>query len=294
MNPARFRWGVLFILAGVLLLLNNMDRLDWWVWADILNLWPLLLIAIGVEKIFTRTKAELVAYLPSLALAGIIIWVAAGGVNSADTIGRHSDAGAGAKVNALVARIDMKDHNLHLGGTTGDLYRARYGGRRYAPEIDYSTDGTNGNLRITDRNRWRWIHIGNRLSDALDVDLTDVTPIRLTCEGDAAEMRLDCRDLKLEELTVSSDGGRIRIMIGDAVDRTKISLRGPDADFRLTVPPRCGLRVQSGNAEIARFLNRIGLEGSGSTFTAAGYDTLTPKIDLDLSPDITQLAIEYF
>ncbi|MDD4051945.1 MAG: DUF5668 domain-containing protein [candidate division Zixibacteria bacterium] len=294
MNPARFRWGVLFILAGVLLLLNNMDRLDWWVWADILNLWPLLLIAIGVEKIFTRTKAEFVAYLSSLALAGVIVWVAFSGANAYGTSDRDSEKASDSKINTLVSRIEMKKNNLHLGGTTGRAYTARYGNRYRAPEVDYTVDGTTGKLTITDRQRWRWIQIGHRLSNALDIDLTESVPIRLTCEGETADMRLDCRDLMLEELTVSSESGRVGITLGRTVDRTKVSLKGEDADFRLTLPDNCALRVEGGNADIARFLNRIGLIGSGSTFTVEGYDTLSPKIDLDLSPDISQLTIDYF
>ncbi len=77
MNPARFRWGILLILIGVLFLLNNIGTLDWWMWNDIWSLWPLILIAIGVEKIFTKTKFEVIAYLAPLALAAIVVWTAA-------------------------------------------------------------------------------------------------------------------------------------------------------------------------------------------------------------------------
>lgn len=294
MNPARFRWGVLFILAGALLLLNNLDRLDWWIWADIVHLWPLLLIAIGIEKIFTRTKAEAVAYLSSVALAGIVLWVAFGGIGSSTAHGAAAQAEAGADVGALVVRIDMQNHDLRLAGSPQNLYRARYGNRYSAPEVDYTVDGATGRLTVSDRDRLRWFRIGDRLSDALDVDLTDNKPVRLTCDGKEADMRLDCRDLKLEELTVSSDGGRVRIMMGDASGQTKISLRGADADYRLMLPPGCGLRVQSGNEEMTRFMNRLGLTGSGTIYTSAGYDTLGTRIDLDLAPDVTQLAIDYF
>jgi len=294
MNPARFRWGVLLILAGVLLLLNNLDRLDWWVWADIIHLWPLLLIAIGIEKIFTRTKAEVVAYLSPLALAAVIIWVAIGGIGSANnrSLLAYTDSGGG--VDALVARIDMRGHDLQLGGSTENLYRARYGHRKFSPEIDYTVDGATGRLSIVDRNRLRWFQVGDRLAKALDVDLTDAKPLRLTCDGDDADMRLDCRDLKLEELAVSSEGGRIRIMLGTTVPQSKVTLQGAEADFRLTLPPECGLRVQSGNEEMARFLNRLGLIGSGTIFTTAGYDTVKAKIELELAPNVTQLAIDYF
>ena len=84
MSPARFRWGILFILIGGLLLLNNLGVLPWWVWADILSLWPLLLIAIGVEKIFTRSRVEFIAYLAPVGLAVVVVWVAFGGLTAGD------------------------------------------------------------------------------------------------------------------------------------------------------------------------------------------------------------------
>jgi hypothetical protein len=188
----------------------------------------------------------------------------------------------------------MKTNDLRLGGTTRSLYATHYRSRYGAPEIDYTVDGKTGELSITDRQRRRWMRMGRRLTDNLDVDLSEHVPIRLTCEGKSADMRLDCRSLKMEQLTVSSESGRVGITLGRTLDRTKVSLKGGDADFRLTLPVNCALRVEGGSTDIARFLNRIGLSGSGPAFMVDGYDTLSPKIDVDLSPDVSQLTIDYF
>ena len=69
---------MLFILVGTLLLLNNVGRLDWWVWNDILSLWPLLLIAIGIEKIFQNTRLSFISYLSTVALVAVVLWAAIG------------------------------------------------------------------------------------------------------------------------------------------------------------------------------------------------------------------------
>jgi hypothetical protein len=51
MTPARFRWGMLFILLGTLLLLVNADVLSHNFWIDFIYLLPFLLIAIGLENL---------------------------------------------------------------------------------------------------------------------------------------------------------------------------------------------------------------------------------------------------
>ena len=54
MTPARFRWGLILILIGGLIFLENLNYLNHGFWIDLLIYSPFLLIAIGIEKIFTR------------------------------------------------------------------------------------------------------------------------------------------------------------------------------------------------------------------------------------------------
>ena len=49
MTPARFRWGSLLVLVGVILLLRNLDVITNSFWTDFLIYFPILLIAIGIQ-----------------------------------------------------------------------------------------------------------------------------------------------------------------------------------------------------------------------------------------------------
>jgi len=57
----RFRGAimpVLFIVAGVVLLLNTLDVIDWAIWARLARLWPIVVIGFGVSLLlqhFRRT-----------------------------------------------------------------------------------------------------------------------------------------------------------------------------------------------------------------------------------------------
>jgi len=70
MSGTQFLKGLAIILIGVILLLNNLNILDWSVWYNILKLWPLLLISLGISLIFRRRLAWLA---PLVILLGIII-----------------------------------------------------------------------------------------------------------------------------------------------------------------------------------------------------------------------------
>jgi len=302
MNPARFRWGVLFILVGGLLLLNNMDKLDWWVWADILSLWPLILIAIGVEKIFNRTRLQIIAYLAPVALAAVVIWVAADGFSSDDKLTYQGSSyrytlEPDPLVNRIRATFDLGDIDLNLGSTGGKLLRVRADQWRRVPDV--SSDIRNGEADIglsPKRGRlagWMRVDRWGR-ADEWDAYLLDKVPVNLTCRGDESDMVLDCRGLKLEQLAVVSERGDVRIQVGNAVDKVALKLEGDNADFRVMVPRDCGLRVTGAGAGLTNLFDRIGLAPSGAAFASGGYDTLAPKIELELSPEITQFSLDYY
>lgn len=50
-DPSRLWWGVILLVAGLVFLLNNFGYFGWGRW------WPLLLIAIGVAMLFSRSRA---------------------------------------------------------------------------------------------------------------------------------------------------------------------------------------------------------------------------------------------
>lgn len=300
MSPAKFRWGVLFILVGGLLLLNNLEALDWWVWNDILSLWPLILIAIGVEKIFTRSKAQVVAYLAPLALAGVVIWVAFDGFSG--DVFRVSSRGddytyeltMDPDIERVRAVLDVGDNDVDLGTTESKQFRVRSRGWSGLPKVEFQDADGVAELEVTPkRSRWRnWVNIGHRRGTNWNMFLTDNIPVTLTCYGDDAKMLLDCRKMQLEELIVDSRNGDIRIRIGDRLDTVAVKLDGR-GDYRVLVPQGSGVRVSGGNPDLKQLFQRIGLNESGQYFMTAGYDTLTPRIDLTLSTGLTQFSLEY-
>jgi hypothetical protein len=75
MNGTQFLKGLAIILVGAILLLNNLNILEWSVWYNIFKLWPLLLVSLGISLIFRRRLSWLA---PLVILLGIIIGIGAG------------------------------------------------------------------------------------------------------------------------------------------------------------------------------------------------------------------------
>ena len=74
MSITQFFKGLVIILIGVILLLNNLNILEWSIWFNLLKLWPLLLISLGISFIFRRRLSWLG---PLLLLLGVIFGIGA-------------------------------------------------------------------------------------------------------------------------------------------------------------------------------------------------------------------------
>jgi hypothetical protein len=300
MSPAKFRWGILFILVGGLLLLNNIDVLDWWVWEDVLSLWPLILIAIGVEKIFTKSKVEFIAYLAPVALAVTVIWVAFDANDGGTTFSRQGsrylqtiDVEPG--IQKIDAMIDLNEGDLRLIGTDTKLFRGRAGGWRDRPTVEYSLKDGVAHVDVKQRGRsTRWIQLGRWSGDGdWRFSLSNKFPVTLKCTGGSSSMTLDCRDLQLDDVEVDSEDGSVTVFIGTLRQSVRVKLTGEEGAFDVRVAPTSGVRVSGADESIGRLLKRIGLTESGQYYQSPGYDTLTPKIDLDLSSDISRFSLDY-
>jgi len=67
--------GLTFLLIGTILLANTLEILEWSVWSNILNLWPLLIVSLGFSLIFRGRSLSFMG--PLIIFLGIIVGVGA-------------------------------------------------------------------------------------------------------------------------------------------------------------------------------------------------------------------------
>lgn len=67
--------GLTFLLIGTILLANTLEILEWSVWSNIIKLWPLLIISLGLSLIFRGKSLSFMG--PLIIFLGIIVGVGA-------------------------------------------------------------------------------------------------------------------------------------------------------------------------------------------------------------------------
>jgi hypothetical protein len=67
--------GLTFLLIGTILLANTLEILEWSVWSNVLKLWPLLIVSLGLSLIFREKNLSFIG--PLIIFLGIIAGVGA-------------------------------------------------------------------------------------------------------------------------------------------------------------------------------------------------------------------------
>lgn len=299
MTPARFRWGTLLILAGVVLLLWNLNVVNNNFWADFLTYFPIFLIAIGIEKIFTNTKAHMVAYATTVLLFAGGIWIVMTGSRGGEDDSFFSQTTYSlereASVGLLQARLDLGHGDLTVRDATDDLVYAQFREFSNKPRISYDIEGDKGILKMVNSGHsWLGGVIKVETGDESDwyLSFSEAVPLVLECFGDESDIHLNLATTPVRNLTVDANDASIYLKLGTLQPDVTVSLTGQNSDVRLRVPTAVGLRVSGIDDE--EYLIRLGLSRRDGVFVNEVFDSVASHINVDLDEQLSSLNIDYY
>lgn len=299
MTPARLRWGTLMVTVGLLLLLRNMGVFTDDIWIALLVYSPLVLIAIGIEKIFTRTRVQFISYLTSgfLFFGGIAIAIMAGSGGYEGSFFNETSHTIpfDSRVRSLTAEVRLDGTDLTIRDSGDDLVFAEFGRFTSKPTIKHVIDGRHASVTF-DNHRLKFF--GGALQihtdDQLDwrMRFNESIPLDLILTGEDTDIHLNLSTTPLKRLNLDTENATIYLKLGELEPFVRIVVDGKDSKFKLRIPQSVGLRVRG--SEYRGYLERLGLLGDDDTFQTDGYDSMKTQIEVDLDNHLSSLSIDFF
>ena len=302
MNASSLRWGIILIALGSLWLLVRGDVLDGDVFWRLLSLWPILLIAWGIEIIFRKTKAAWMAYASPLIVFLGVVAVAWGsyywdGKANGDTWTRE----IGSDTRLISAVIDLDNYDFEVKSIDANAISGNFRGVGCPPEILFTQSGESATIELGQSSGW-CVGPGSSISGIFEVSgeglremvmkLPTLAPVAFILSGAESHATLDLTEVPLRSLEGDVEGVRMSVRLGGKERQVTLKLRGPDNRFRLETPLGSGLRVRSEGYE--SYLESLGLVKGAAGFESPGFDTLTPQVEIDLDDDLSSLSIDYY
>jgi hypothetical protein len=233
-------------------LANNLGELSWWVWYDLLRLWPVLLIVIGLEIIVKRSKMQMLGYLSSLIVIASFVYVVIDNRDYRDDDGygafpssRSESVVKFANESAADIKVNFDNGRLYFNDGDDHLLRAVAENSRRGVHLDSDCSGSRCvvNLSPTDKHRRRWITVGSyenhwkcyvrpEVSGSYDLDI------------DNADLRFFAQELKVEKLIIKTENSDLVVRLGKQQARTTVEITGGDTDLDIYFPDSTGLRIE--------------------------------------------------
>src|SRR5438132_295138 len=233
-----FFWPAILILGGVVALLVNTGQIPVDRLYQLVNLWPVVLLVIGLELIIRRTVHGLAGDVA----AALIVLIAVVGAAAYVTVGPNPSAThtfdaatpAGDLTEATL-EIDAGASTVTLSGSTGvgaDLYRAHLEYTGPTPTVNH--DSSRGTVRINQRSNN--FGILQPLHFKANVQLNPGVAWAIRLNSGATTTTINVAHVHVTSVTLNSGAGRDDITLGPASGLVPVEINGGalslDADGR--------------------------------------------------------------
>lgn len=307
---------VMLIAFGLVFLMSNLGYLAWNPWEAAFRLWPLLIVAVGLDLLLGRGSAGpwalfgllvMVALLVTVAIFGswlltsqrVIGWSSTGpevvlaGPVSSEHFSQPLESARQAEV-----RLDFGAGILRVGAQSEpagliDGTVVRYDGERLSRDAHNSGDtlyfemrddnvpvsiGDNHGIRGDDRG---W-----------DLKLNPAVPTRLRINTGVSQASLDLGQLKVTDLTVHTGIGKTDLTL-PARGQLQATVEGGIGETTVLIPQGMAarIRVDSGLTSAAVMGN---YRHQGDSYVSPGYEGAGDRVDLTVKGGIGKITVQEY
>jgi hypothetical protein len=295
------------ISVGLVLLGNSFGAIPWTVWLTILSLWPLLLVAIGIEFVGRGLHSDWVRALSNVVLiAGLAygVFVLGPGFAAARPLTNATIAGASYQdsvpheptLTTGDAAVKVGAVSLSIGPGSDLAAISGKGDGGHAAALTTLASGGVAHVDVSDPGGFLFVPSTDR---QLAVSLDRTVPWRsLTMDIGAAQVEADLRDLSVSDVALNVGASAVRIWVGIRAPHVHVHVSGGVTAVTVLVPAAAAVTVdsKSGLSAVgvpATFRHLSGIPAFGES-TWASDGTGGPNISIDVASGMASLDIQTY
>jgi hypothetical protein len=253
MNRTPYRslfWPILLIGVGLVWFLSNLNVIPNFNPWSLLNLWPLILIALGLDLIVGRRSpligliiglatiaaaVVLVVTLPSLGPWGI-------GMNNEYVTDRYTEPVGAATSATIDIHASAQPVNIRALSDSANLFE---GVITHNGAMDFQASGTTEKrIRLQHANSFNvWFFGFPSTNPTWDIALNPSVPLTLTYDGASGHNRLDLSGLQLAHMAANCGSGSTDLTLPVTTKPYSVDYQGGSGSLNLTLPANTDLNL---------------------------------------------------
>lgn len=284
-------WAYALIGIGLLMLLVNAGWIRGIDLFSILNLWPVALLAVGVD-LLTKGRYRLPVVAGAVVLGAVLLFGGGFGTAGAGATEAVDHGLDGATAAEVVLRLGVGSVEVRADAPAGRLIAGTVVTAR-GEQLD-QVAGRNGDvarIELTVQQR-SGTSISSNVRRAWDLGLTREVPVDLRVDAGVGDVRFDLRDATLSRLDLSGGVGKVDVVLparGGYAGRLDLGVGEADVTVPRGVEARLTISVGLGGADVEGDWLREGRE-----YSTPGYAQAAPadRVELTISGGIGGIKVE--
>jgi len=294
---------ILIVIGGLFLYASWKPGFD--PWRVLGTYWPLILIFLGLGKIWdnTRSGGSTQRYSSGLSLgvlAFVVIMVAllwhgrsfsrASGVSSAM---RHTERVVeGGHAKAVRAEIDLSAGQLTVSGGAPDLLDASFDDQESdgAPQVSYEQSDSEGRLRISQEKSGPHISFPGHRDSRWNLRFGGGAPLDLKIDMGAGQGNINLRDLPVTKLELNIGAGQVNAdLTGERKQDLNADIEGGVGEAVIRLPRNVGVTVEASGG--IGSIDTHGLKHEDGRYVNDAYGKTATTIRLKVEGGIGHISL---
>jgi len=280
-------WPALLIGGGTFLLINHFSPRPFLSWTKVIQLWPLILIAVGIDLLFrTRTwwTTVISLFLVLLMVGGAVWWVALeGSIPTGDIYSIQQPLSS--RVEGAHVVYQLGAGQLIVGKTEEEGFLAAGSAYPAEPVSKIETDDDRVIYTLKSDNP-----VVYPRTTQWELGLTPEVPLNIEIENGAGEIFLALEGLQLEGLRVDQGAGDVVVRLPDDA-RGRVEIDQAVGRIQILVPPGLPLEVTTERA-LSTLDLPPGYEREGNVYRSSGETGNEPLLELHIEQAVGLITIK--
>jgi hypothetical protein len=297
-----YGFGIVLIVIGLIALIAQL-RPSFDPWPFLWKYWPLLLILLGVAKLWEHMSNR------NNSQRGSSGWISGGVITVVAIVvlvglSEHHSGSSNPVVDAaqlvekqgatsVSAKIDMGAGELNVSGGSSRLLDAefKYDQDSGKPRADYTVSGTSGHLDVSQNRDTGGIHLG-RNENTWSLRFGDV-PLDLNVDMGAGQGDLNLRGINLTRLKIEMGAGQIDLdLTGQRKQNFDVDVHGGVGEAKIRLPKDVGVEIRADGGIGSIDTEGLHKEGGRWVNNAYGKSPITIHMNVEGGIGEIRLAVE--
>ena len=283
--------GIILLFFGIGLLAQNFGIVadfDFW---QIFQFWPVLIILAGLSLLsrgsaFGRLISGLIILVVLILILISFFWQ----FDSRETKQYDFQIPKDAAITLSSVHIKTGAANLNVSGGSSDLVSGDLKSNITRLETDNKIKDGKSDTIIETTGSARFF--GGRLTNDLNINLSDETPLTLTVDSGAAKMDIDLSTIAAEDVDINTGASSLDLIVGSKAINANYSISAGASSIRINLPKEIGAKISTASALTSKNFTDF-RQINQNTYESDNFSSTDHKVYFNIEAGVSSIDINW-